>query len=311
MIDTVYICAAGRSGSTLLDLLLGAHPDAVSVGELTHLPKNISINSRCTCGSQVSECTFWRQLVNEIGQRMGTDLWKKPYSLDLGFIVASRLIDHAYQNKRRILIGRIIQALVHLEMNLGVRLFYPFTFRYYNSINTIEMVHNEIRRISGAKLVVNSSKSYRYGVSLYMARPDSVRLLLLTRDGRGVLQSRLNGGFDRKKSLLAWKNYYSRALPLIGRHVSPEHVLAVRYEELASNPARVLEEICNFLEIEYTDKILDFRHKQIHILNGNKMRFSRSSEIRLDEKWKTTMRDQDREYFEMNAGSLNRKLGYM
>ena len=85
----VFICAAGHSGSTLLDLLLGAHPQGFSLGEITQLPKNISLDSVCSCNEKLSECAFWHPVVTEFGRSIDTDLWHDPYRLNLGFIKAA------------------------------------------------------------------------------------------------------------------------------------------------------------------------------------------------------------------------------
>ena len=34
----VFICSAGHSGSTLLDMLIGSHPECESLGEVVLLP---------------------------------------------------------------------------------------------------------------------------------------------------------------------------------------------------------------------------------------------------------------------------------
>ena len=49
----LYIVSATRSGSTLLDLLLGNHGEATSVGELRRLQEHLSNGDRCTCGVSV------------------------------------------------------------------------------------------------------------------------------------------------------------------------------------------------------------------------------------------------------------------
>ena len=86
----VFICAAGHSGSTLLDLLLGSHPAGVSVGELTQLPKNIALDSVCSCGDQVSKCDFWQPVITRFGDSIDVDLWNDPYDLNLGFTNVGR-----------------------------------------------------------------------------------------------------------------------------------------------------------------------------------------------------------------------------
>ena len=310
MIDTVYICAAGRSGSTLLDLLIGAHPEAVSVGELLHLPKNLALNTVCACGEPVAACGFWAQVVGQLNRELGTDLFKRPYDLDLGFIVASTVIDRARQTRAYRLQRLLTLALIDAEHRLGIRAIGPLTQRFHDSIDQTLRVHAAIRQASGARVVVNSSKAFRYGVALQRRAPESVRIVLLTRDGRGVFHSRIKSGFSRKQSLAAWKNYYQRALPLLDRMVDPAHVLQVRYEDLTRDPRSELARIAGFLGLAFSEQMLDFRAKVSHILNGNAMRLSSSAEIRTDEKWRSEMRPDDAAFFAQHGQALNRKLGY-
>jgi hypothetical protein len=55
-----YIAGAGRSGSTLLAMLLGALPGCVSIGELRHMwRRGIQLNQRCGCGEPFWDCPFW------------------------------------------------------------------------------------------------------------------------------------------------------------------------------------------------------------------------------------------------------------
>lgn len=60
----LYILGTGRSGSTALAMLLGSAPDAVSLGELEHVERDLRVPSkRCSCGQPVAECPTWRDAV--------------------------------------------------------------------------------------------------------------------------------------------------------------------------------------------------------------------------------------------------------
>lgn len=54
----IYITSRGHSGSTLLDLLISAHSQVVSVGELKMLIRHF--DAPCTCGADnLASCPFW------------------------------------------------------------------------------------------------------------------------------------------------------------------------------------------------------------------------------------------------------------
>lgn len=69
----VYITARGHSGSTLLEMMLGAHPACESLGELKALDRKRA--NACRCGApSVQECPFW----NEVDQKLQA---RSPFSL--------------------------------------------------------------------------------------------------------------------------------------------------------------------------------------------------------------------------------------
>src|ERR1700722_4118425 len=56
----IYIAGSGRSGSTLLERVLGGMPGAVNVGELIDLFRRTApLGERCGCGLAFTECPFW------------------------------------------------------------------------------------------------------------------------------------------------------------------------------------------------------------------------------------------------------------
>jgi hypothetical protein len=72
-IPVIYILASSHGGSTLLDLLLGSHPEIESVGEierfyrfLKDFRENEGVDRRCTCGEHVENCKFWGAVRNEV-----------------------------------------------------------------------------------------------------------------------------------------------------------------------------------------------------------------------------------------------------
>ena len=309
MIKNVYICSAGHSGSTLLDMLIGSHSKIESLGEITHLPKNLSLNTICGCGDPVKECDFWKGVLGDLGERLNIKMLSDPYSFDLGYIAAKVIVDKKHQTRVYNLSRKISHALLYVYYRYKIPLHFFVARKFKRSIlNNIELYHS-IRRTSGADMVVDSSKAYIKGLGIYLHNKEETRVVLLVRDGRGVFYSNIKRGFDRKKSLSGWMNYYKRALSLLDRYVDNGHMLLVKYEDLAKNTEQILRNISNFLEIEYESEMLDFSSKVHHITNGNNTRF-KSSEIKLDEAWKQGLSDSDLKYFNDHALQLNRRFGY-
>lgn len=56
----IYIAGSGRSGSTLLERVLGELPGVVNVGELIDLFRRTAPRGeRCGCGRAFADCPFW------------------------------------------------------------------------------------------------------------------------------------------------------------------------------------------------------------------------------------------------------------
>jgi hypothetical protein len=180
----------------------------------------------------------------------------------------------------------------------------------HESLDHRFLIYDTVRAHQNVDIVIDSSKTYLEAISLYRQQPDAVRIILLSRDGRGVMYSNMKRNLGRRKGLVGWKHYYSRALPLLNRHLSPEHFLNVHYENIAQKAGKELARICEFIQLEYEPEMLNFTAHEHHITNGNDMRFSDTSEIRLDTSWETSLSDADRKFYDRVAGNLSRSLGY-
>ena len=67
----LLIRGLGHSGSTILDLALGAHPQVVGLGEAVRVlsrpmadevhkgPQQLRFERRCTCGAVAADCHVW------------------------------------------------------------------------------------------------------------------------------------------------------------------------------------------------------------------------------------------------------------
>jgi len=307
----VFICAANHSGSTLLDLLIGSHPDATSLGEITHLPKNLALNTRCSCGAPIRECPLWATVVDSLAahpefRRIRDD----PYVLDLGLFEASTVIDRKRQTALRGAWRRVLYAAAYGHWAWRAPLLAPFTEALLRRARNKWLLFDVVAGLESRPLVVDSSKHYLEAAALYLAAPARTKIVFLIRDGRAVFYSGLKRGKPRRLALDSWRHTYARAEPLLRRVVHGDSLLHVHYEDLAADPAWVLQRICRFIGLRFDDRMLDFRSRPHHVANGNDMRLADRAAIRIDEAWKHALSRTDLDYFERRAGALNRRLGY-
>ena len=310
----VFVCAPGHSGSTLFDLVMGGHSAGVSLGEVTHLPKNIALAMDCGCGQAIADCSFWRTVIDDLNERLGIDAWRSPYDLNLGFIRASKVIDERHQTRLRM-----------LERKLRYALDFVFRRRAWPVPSPVaapmrEAARNKVALYASAlahgaavgrrRFVVDSSKHYLEGLYLHEADPERTRIVLLVRDGRAVFNSGLKQGFTREYSLDAWYNTLSRCIPLL-EALPEDHWQIVYYERLATDAATEFARVCEFLGQTFEPDMLAYGEHCNHITNGNDMRFRENAAIRLDQSWMSELDPRDLAFFEARAGALNARLGYV
>ncbi len=302
----VFICSAGHSGSTLLDMMIGSHSTAESLGELVHLPMDMALNTECVCGTAMHNCTLWPKVM----RRMGVGPVDDPYALNLGYSIATlgdvkrTSLMHRYLTRPKI-------AMKYYQLRYNLPFLEKLTPGFTQGIINTLKVYDHVRILTGKRVIVDSTKHYVRATALYLAQPEKTRVVVLVRDGRGVFYSGLKRGFNRDYSIRAWYNHYRRALQLLDKHVPKTHQILVHYEDIVTNTEQAISNLCEFLDIEYEPDMLNFKAVIHHNVNGNNdMKFSSVAELRLDEIWKTKLEPTDRKYFERHAGALNRRLGY-
>jgi hypothetical protein len=316
-----YILTASHSGSTLLALLLGSHPKMCTVGELKLGRIEDRDNYLCSCRAPLVRCSFW-QAVGEGMQRRGEKF--SPDDAGTDFRTGSspyvaRLLRPLYRG----LTTEVVRDSL-LTLSPRWRAMYPAIQKRNAAL--VESV----LELSGSDVIVDSSKT---GLRLkYLRRNEAldVRAIRLVRDGRAValahmepgqfadaIDPKLRGGgtgnsrsqvMSMQSAALLWRRSNEEGDAIVAA-MPPRAYLQVRYEELCSDPKRVLNEICDFLEVERADSWNDFRKAEQHVV-GNGMRLDTRSEIVLDDRWRSALSSSDLQTFARVAGELNQTYGY-
>ena len=169
-----------------------------------------------------------------------------------------------------------------------------------------------IRRVTGSRIIVDSTKDVRRLKVLYFADPEKFRLIYLVRDGRAVAASAMLRENEGMKTA-AYKWAWSIRRFLLVQYGIPEHQkIIIRYEDLCCQPGATINKICNFLKIRYKEEMLTMNKDESHCIGGNPMRDKKGErKIIFDEKWKKQLTKNDLAIFENVAGKLNRRFGYI
>jgi hypothetical protein len=317
MNEVAYIHAASHSGSTLLAMLLAAHPDACTVGELKATSLGNVDQYRCSCGEFIKKCPFWKN-VTEGMERRGFDFDVTNAGMDIRS-GANRFELRLLQPLHR---GPVLEAVRDTALT-----FSPTWRRKHTDIQARNAALVEtVQEISGVRIVVDSSK---IGIRLkYLLRNKKlkVRVVRLVRDGRAVALTYVDPvtfanakdpkvrtkhpplQLDFAEAVDRWRrsNMESDAL-LAG--LDRSQWAQVRYEDYCRDPDAELRRLRLFLGLDPDQAFSDFREREHHIV-GNAMRMDTTSEITLDERWRTTLTKEQLNTFENLAGNLNRQYGY-
>ncbi|NOY82058.1 MAG: formate dehydrogenase accessory protein FdhE [Kiritimatiellaeota bacterium] len=276
-VRVIYIVSTGHSGSTLLELLLGALPGVVDVGEIHELPIQVDFPERsCGCGVHCTICPFWGPLIRAHGQDfLAAD------SPVRKFLQADR---HApfFQWRRllEIVTGKAPPAAELADFE-----------RANTALLRAVLAQATMTGTAPAACILDSSKLFYRLYWLHHCGGLDVRAIHLVRDPRGFVASmirRKSGRLTRGRHAFRMSVRYVLENLLIERVVNRARTpaLRLRYEDLASAPGPTLERLATWLNLPYVPGVVDrFREAVQHGVSGNEMRF-RSDRIRLDERWK-------------------------
>lgn len=307
-VKVLYIGGYGRSGSTLLERMLGRVPGFWPVGELVHLWRRGLIgDERCGCGASFSSCPVW----GRVGERAfgGWDSVDGEAMADL-----QREVDR----------NRFIPAMI----SPGLRPAYRESLGRYQAI--LEGVYGAIRdgaTTGGGGVVVDSSKHASSAFLLRRVPGIDLRVVHLVRDSRGVAYSwtkqvrkpeaageAFMPTHSPARSSARWLSYNLLFDVLRGTGVP---TLLLRYESLVADPAAALARVVAHAGEAVPEGGFSFlgdgavQVAPDHTVSGNPMRFQQGAiRLRLDEAWRTGLPKRQRTVVGAMTWPLQMRYGY-
>jgi hypothetical protein len=283
----IYLAGLGRSGSTLLERLLGEMPGACPAGEVVHMwQRSVRDDERCGCGRAFSSCPFWPQ----VGQAAfgGWD------QVD---------VDRVTRLRAQVDRGRFLPMLASPPLRRRLQPALDEYVAYYRR------TYAAIAQVSGSPVVIDSSKHASLAFCLRSSPGVDLRVVHMVRDSRAVAYSwgkvvdrpdaagSQMATYKPASAALRW-NAQNSALQLLSQLGTP--TLRVRYEDFVQDPAATLSEIAEFAGLPGGP---DFRFlgtdgpgrwwaelAATHTASGNPMRFTTGRvPIRYDSTWQSAM----------------------
>ena len=302
-IRVVYIAGYGRSGTTVLDVALGQHPEVIGAGEITELTRHVwDQNEYCACGTPVRECTFWSPVLRQ---------WFDGYD-------SSLLSD--YKNSQKKIEG--LFGLAKLLLGLGSRK----QFEFY-ALHTKRLWEAMLSQ-PGKRTIVDSSKSPGRAMALALVSGIDLRVIHLVRDGRGVAWS-LSKAYERdvksglqrdirpksvSRTALRW-TIVNLATECLSRKHAPRKIMRLRYEDFVSDPAAAMRRISDFAELDFNSTGGKLQRGEIvapsHQIAGNRLRMSKSISLNKDESWRSLMPVGQQTRFRRLGGWMLKRYGYL
>jgi len=302
----LFIAGWGRSGSTLLDRLLGQMHGVESVGEMRDIwRRGVLENRLCGCGHPFRECPFW----SEVG-RHAFGGWD---ALD---------VEHVDGLRRRVDRPWCLPFL--LDRRLAPAALRAQIDEY---VAVVGRLYGALDEVTGGKLVVDSTKIPTWSLILRLAGVRQ-RVLHLVRDSRGVMYSwrkqvvRPDATGEADEML--------RYGPLTGSvryslYNSMTHVLQlvglpytrIRYEDLVADPAGLLRKVAPQVGLPLDQQVLDALDagtcalRPTHTVDGNPNRFATGVvRLRVDDQWRRELPWRARAVTTVLTAPLLRTYGY-
>jgi sulfotransferase family protein len=289
-VRVLYIGGWGRSGSTLLDLVLGQAPGVFSAGEIREIWQAALVENRpCGCERPFRDCSFW-QAVGEAGfggwdQIPLSEIVRLRYSLDRPWSFPALPLSHLVK-----------PVAARIQMYTGI----------------LQRLYTAIAEVSGASIIVDSSNLPSHAFLLRAMPGIDLRVIHLVRDSRAVafswrkhVKKRMSAGpsaslprYGLGSSSLRWLLYNGLTQTLQPMHVP---YAFVRYEDLVEAPRDEVGRLLRYAGLTGNAAEPSYieghrvRLRRNHTAEGNPMRFVNGEvELRADQAWRHQMPLRDR-----------------
>jgi hypothetical protein len=292
----IYVAGMGRSGTTLLAILLGAQQGVFGGGELLRYWQGLSTPGwLCGCGRTVEECEFWSEVRGSVPSAEDPD--------------RSRLLD--LQRRRLRLEPRQLYSLRRDVAGDAA------WCRDYAA--AVDELYRAVAGASGAGILVDSSKELPDGYLLSRLSELDFRVVHMVRDPRAVVYS-----FSRSvptpqphRELLPQGGTIATAAKWDVRNACAEWMfrrlgdrhLRISYEDLVADPATALESVVRPLGLPGA-VVTDGLSSPNHTFSGNPRRFGVEGQLELDDEWRRAMPRASSALVAAATWPLARRYGY-
>ena len=282
-VPIIYILSVGRSGSTLLELLLARRRGVAGIGEFHRFTDFIEADALCACGVPVRQCDLWTRVLDLVPSANTEGVSFHTDAFGLGLIRLLRAYFHC-------LFGRPLGVRHRETACLNARLLSA----------TLEA--------TDCAYIVDSSKNLGRLCAMHQSGLFDLRVVHLVRDGRGVAYSQCKPKIKSAAQHPAWTVPRSFAwavrrwivLNVLGMLLGSTRLrgryVRLRYEDLAADPGGMVDAVLAAAGIRDTPPLgIDASPMPIsHAIGGNSMRQRPLRAIQVDDEWRHRIGRKDR-----------------
>ncbi len=274
----VFIATLPRSGSTLVGMILGAHSQICHIGESAYWSKMNVQAAKCCCGAIRCQTLL----------KISSIISAFPNEIE-GIHTACGMIDSMEEPDK-----------VRHSLSLSAPIFSQDMLIPALQMCRIglEKIADATRTVFGKEIVVENSKYLSIAESL-LDQNGNWKVIVVTRDPRGVASCNKEAGERKgvsrpvKDKINLFLSFANRATKMIQR----DNVLLVRYEDLCKNTFETLGHMCQFLEVSFEERMLEFKKYKGHLLMGNYMMHDSNQKVQEDLRWRNLLSQEEKRLF--------------
>ena len=182
--------------------------------------------------------------------------------------------------------------------------------------DAVRAVYAEYARSVGKSRSGDKTPPFVLHMDLLAELFPEARFVHVIRDGRDVALSLREAHFDAPRTVTGAARYWRERVRrgrASGVRFRPERYLEVRYEDVVVDPRSALERVCAFIELEFTDRMLDYGPRAratIRVQDRARESTALTPPVAGLRDWRSEMPSRDVAAFEAIAGAMLSELGY-
>ncbi len=280
MAENVFILSMGRSGTTLLQNILDAHPTIVSPPEsyfMLHLY------------TKYKNKTVWSD--QDIVQ----------------------FIDDLYTDRPFRLVWKLERSEVEASFKAAEKI-----TSFAEACNVVRTSFHQAYKIDQLQILGDKNPSYTQFTKRIMRVYPKAKVIHMIRDPRGTANGHIHT--FKRTDILAIGTIWSYTNLRIKRLSIqyPNQYYLLKYEDLVDNPKMVIQDLCTFLAIDFSEDMLAYRERVVEQFDEYTEHFKdkhrsllKPIDPAIAEKWKTSMTKSQIRQIEYTTHRVAKQFGYV